>query len=181
MKKTYIITIIAAVLVIGWLLISRTGQSPSTSSTGDTPTPTKQEVQLEKAPNFSLQDYNGKTVNLADFAGKPLLINSWAAWCPFCREELPAFAAAQKEFGDQVVIVAIDRQESLAVAKGFTDEQGTTDELIFLLDPKDSFYKSIGGFSMPETIFVNKDGNIVDHKRGPMDLNEIRQKISKIL
>jgi len=181
MKKTYIITIIAVVLVIGWLLISRTGQSPSTSSTGDTPTPTKQESQLEKAPNFSLQDYNGKTVNLDDFAGKPLVINAWAAWCPFCKKELPDFVAAQKEFGDKVVIIAIDRQESLAVAKGFTDEQGTTDDLIFLLDSKDLFYKSIGGFSMPETIFVNKDGNIVEHKRGPMDINEIRQKIQKLL
>ncbi|MBI2674235.1 MAG: TlpA family protein disulfide reductase [Candidatus Yanofskybacteria bacterium] len=177
MKKPHISIIIVAVLVIGWLLTSRNGQGPAENINA----PSGQDIRLEKAPNFSLKDYSGETVNFADFAGKPLVINSWAAWCPFCRQELPDFAAAQKEFGNQVVIIAIDRQESLAVAKGFTDEQGTTDELIFLLDPKDSFYKSIGGFSMPETIFVNKDGNIADHKRGPMDFNEIRQKIQKIL
>ena len=177
MKKTYLITIIAAVLVIGWLLISRTGQGP----TGNTNAPTGQKAQLEKAPNFSLQDYDGKTVNLADFVGKPVVVNSWAAWCPFCRQELPDFATAQKEFGDKVVIIAIDRQESLTVAKGFTDEQGTTDDLIFLLDPKDLFYKSIGGFSMPETIFVDKDGNIAERKRGPMDIREIRERIQKII
>ncbi|MBI4123125.1 MAG: TlpA family protein disulfide reductase [Parcubacteria group bacterium] len=182
MKKTYLFIIIAVIVVaIGWLAVSRTGQSPSTSSTGDTATPNKQEAQLEKAPNFSLQDYNGKTVNLSDFAGKPLVINSWAAWCPFCKKELPDFAAAQKEFDDKVVIIAIDRSESLAVAKGYTDQQSITDNLIFLLDPSDSFYRSIGGFSMPESIFVDKNGNIVDHKRGPMDINEMRERINKLL
>lgn len=182
MKKSYLITIvIVAIVIVGWLAISRTGQGPNTSSTGDTSAPTEQEAKLEKAPNFSLQDYNGKTVSLADFTGKPVVLNSWAAWCPFCRKELVDFATAQKEFGEKVVIISINRQESLATAKGFTDEQGTSKDLVFLLDPNDSFYRSIGGFSMPETIFVDKNGNIVDHKRGPMDLNEIRRKIQKIL
>lgn len=138
-------------------------------------------IKFDKAPDFHLRDYNGKTVSLADFAGKPIIINSWAAWCPFCRKELPDFATAQQEFGDKVVIIAIDRAESIGVAKGYTDGQGTTNKLLFLLDPSDSFYQSIGGFSMPETIFVDKDGNIVDHKRGPMDINEIRERAQKIL
>ncbi len=171
MKKTYLLTIIVAAIVIAvWLVISRTGQSPNTSP-----------IRSPAIPDFHLQDYNGKTVNFSDFAGKPVLINSWASWCPFCRQELPHFATAQKEFGDKVVIIAVDRQESLAVAKGYTDEQGTTGKLVFLLDPSDSFYQSIGGFSMPETIFVDKSGNIVDHKRGPMEISEIRQKIQKLL
>ncbi len=171
MKKTHLFIIIAVIVAaIGWFVVSRTGQSPSASLTGDT-----------AMPNFSLQDYSGKTVNLSDFAGKPLVINSWAAWCPFCRKELVDFAAAQKEFGDKVVIIAVDRAESLEVAKGYTDQQGTTNNLIFLLNPSDSFYQSIGGFSMPETVFVDKNGNIVDHKRGPMDINEIRERIKKIL
>lgn len=178
MKKSYVYTIIIiAAVVVSWLAISRTGQEP----TETTNAPTGEETQLEKVPNFSLQDYEGKTVSLADFAGKSLVINSWATWCPFCIKELPDFATAQKEFGDRIMIIAINRQESLLTAKDYTDGQGTSKDLIFLLDPKDSFYKSIGGFSMPETIFVDKNGNIVEHKRGPVDINEIRQKIQKIL
>ena len=136
---------------------------------------------LVKAPDFSLQDYSGQTVSLADFVGTPLVINSWAAWCPFCKKELPDFAAAQKEFGEQVVIIAIDRAESLEVSKKYSDELGATDDLIFLLDPDDSFYQSIGGFSMPETIFVDRDGFIREHKRGPMELDEMREKINNLL
>lgn len=182
MKKSYLFTIIIiAVVIVSWSVISRTGQDPKTSSPGNTTTLTEQAAQLEKAPDFALQNYDGKTVRLADFAERPLVINSWAAWCPFCRKELVDFAIAQKEFGDKVVIIAIDRQESFFTAKKYSDELGVTNDLIFLLDPSDSFYQSIGGFSMPETIFVDENGNIVDHKRGPMNINEIREKIKKIL
>lgn len=144
--------------------------------------PRGQKDVLERpAPDFSLKDYNGQTVSLSDFRGKALVVNAWAAWCPFCVRELEDFATAQKEFGDKVVIVAIDRAESLEVAKKFTNDLGVSEDLIFLLDPADSFYQSIGGFSMPETIFVDRNGNIVHHKRGPMSLEEIRERIQKIL
>lgn len=176
MKKPTFLFIVAAA-VIGWLLISKSGQGPVEG----TNVPTRQEAQLEKAPNFSLQDYTGKTVNLSDFAGKPIVINSWAAWCPFCRKELVDFEAAQKEFGDTVAFVAIDRAESRDIAKRYTDELGVTGGMILLLDPSDGFYQSIGGFSMPETIFVDADGTIVFHKRGPMDLSEIRERVQQLL
>lgn len=164
MKRTYFI--IAAVVVIGgavWVL-----------SKSDKPA-------LPDVPQFELRDYTGKLVTSQDFLGKPLVINSWAVWCPFCVKELSDFAAAQKEFGERIVIIAIDRQEPLPIAKDFTDRLGITQELIFLLDPDDDFYRAIGGFSMPETIFVDREGNIVDHKRGPMEAAEIRERINKII
>lgn len=160
-------------LAAGWFIISKTGDHQSMSPV-DNPA-------AKRAPDFSLQDYNGKAVKLADFAGKPLVLNSWAAWCTFCRKELPDFAEVQKEFGDQVIIIAINRQESFETAKRYSDELGVTGDLIFLLDPADSFYQSIGGFSMPETIFVDAEGNIKIHKRGVMDIEEIRQKVNEIL
>ncbi|MEK7193477.1 MAG: TlpA disulfide reductase family protein [Patescibacteria group bacterium] len=169
-----ILAIVIGILIVGgvgWLAISNR----------NAPKESDRQAQFEKAPDFALQDYTGKTVRLGDFAGKPLVVNSWAAWCPFCRKELIDFAIAQKEFGNNVVIIAIDRAESREIAKKYTDELGVTNDLIFLLDPSDSFYQSIGGFSMPETIFVDKNGNIVERKRGPMDINEIRQKIQKLL
>lgn len=132
---------------------------------------------------FVSQDFElpqGKTVSLADFKGKPVVLNSWAVWCPFCVKELEDFAILQQELGDQIAIVAINRTESLNQVKKYTDDLGLTDKLIFLLDRKDSFYRSIGGFSMPETIFVDSTGNTVFHKRGPMRFDEIKQKINEL-
>jgi thiol-disulfide isomerase/thioredoxin len=137
--------------------------------------------EFDKAPNFSLQDIDGNTVELSDFAGKVLIINSWASWCPFCVDELPDFSRLQKEFGDEIVMIAINRQESLEKSKAYTNQIGATNDMLYLLDPKDSFYKSIGGFSMPETIFVDDNQNIIIHKRGPMELLEMREKVNSIL
>lgn len=175
MKKSLIILAIIVLGIIGFLAIRSSNRS--TDSDGQS----TQSQSLGKAPNFSLQDFQGKIVSLTDFQGKPLVVNLWAAWCPFCVKELVDFATAQEEFKDQVVIIAIDRQEPLQTAKDFVDSLGITNDLIFLLDAGDSFYRSIGGFSMPETIFVDREGNIVDHKRGPMDLVEIRDRIKKII
>lgn len=172
MNKILIVVIIVLITGgVGWLVIYNRN-APKKSSFQD---------KFQKAPDFTLRDYNGNTIRLADFIGKPLVINSWAAWCPFCRKELTDFALAQKEFGDKVMIIAVDRAESREIAKKYSDELGVTDNLIFLLDPSDSFYRSTGGFSMPETIFVDKDGNVIIHKRGPMNLQEIREKIKQII
>ena len=124
------------------------------------------------------KDYDGNDVTLADFAGKPIVANSWAIWCPFCVKELPDFATAQKEFGDEVVIVAINRKESKSRTEEYLDERGVKDDLLFWLDSKDNFYKTIGGFSMPETLFISASGEILEHKRGFMTEEVIKQKIS---
>ncbi|MEX0649780.1 MAG: TlpA disulfide reductase family protein [Candidatus Andersenbacteria bacterium] len=139
------------------------------------------EPSSAQLPSVSLTDYEGNEVNVADFFGKPIVVNSWAVWCPFCVKELPDFVTVQKEFENQVTFIAIDRAEPRDVAKEFTDGLGITDDLVFLLDPRDSFYQAIGGFSMPETLFVNTDGEVVFHKRGPMPLEEIRQRTQALL
>ncbi|HBB16036.1 MAG TPA: hypothetical protein DCZ97_03210 [Syntrophus sp. (in: bacteria)] len=42
------------------------------------------------APNFTFPGLDGKMVGLADFKGKVVFVNIWAAWCPTCREEMPS-------------------------------------------------------------------------------------------
>jgi len=176
MKTIIIIIVLIGASIVGLLLFQGKERDTSTSLSDNA-----KEQQLDKAPNFSLEDYDGSMVALSDFNGKIVVVNSWAVWCPFCKKELADFALLQEEFKNDIVVIAIDRQESLEKAKEFTDSDGITNDLIFLLDPSDSFYKSIGGFSMPETIFVDKEGNIVIHKRGPMEFEEMKEKIMSML
>jgi len=169
MKKILIIIVAVTVGIV--LFGFNGGDNKSLTSEGD----------FDRFAHMTLINYEGSVVSLEDFRGKPLVINSWAVWCPFCRNELASFATLQEEFGEKITVVAIDRQEPIDKAKGFTDELGITNDMLFLLDSSDSFYKSIGGFSMPETIFVNSAGEIVVHKRGPMELREMREHANKIL
>lgn len=170
--KQYVVIGVGFVIIAGALFWSVSNRDTSTKTSRS---------DFDQFASASLVDYSGNTVPFEEFRGKPLIINSWAVWCPFCRKELSDFAALQKEFGGQIVVIAIDRQEPLAKAKGYTDELGITDSMLFLLDSSDSFYKSIGGFSMPETIFVNSAGEIIVHKRGPMELDEMREHANKII
>ncbi len=47
-----------------------------------------------EAPDFVLQDTEGKTHRLSDYRGKPVIINFWTTWCPPCREEIPSMNRA---------------------------------------------------------------------------------------
>jgi cytochrome c biogenesis protein CcmG, thiol:disulfide interchange protein DsbE len=64
------------------------------------------------APNFSRPDVsNRKTIRLADFRGKVVLLNFWATWCAPCLAEMPAFSEWQKQYGNrifQVIGVSMD-------------------------------------------------------------------------
>ena len=176
MKQTAIIVVGLVVLgLVGYGITVVWNRSITPSSN------TRSTRALEASPDFSLQDYEGNTIRRSQFLGKALVLNCWASWCPFCVEELPDFARVQEEFGGQAVVIAINRAESQVTAKKFSDQVGVTGRLTLLLDPADSFYRSIGGFSMPETIFVDKDGFIRHHKRGPMDVSEIRGRVTRLL
>jgi len=174
MKKILILIVIGLAGLTGVLIFLILGDSISNSGSSENTEKTSE------IPNISFLDYEGDSVNLTDFAGTPLVINSWAAWCPFCVEELQNFATVQQEVGQDVLFVAINRAESLAVAKKFSDDLSVTQHLIFLLDPEDVFYKTIGAIAMPETIFIDAVGNIAFHKRGVMNIEEIRQRVELI-
>ena len=180
MKSAIIIVIVIVVIGIGGFYLAGSGGTTTTVVDDETGEVVKKRT-LGKAPNWTLKDYEGNEVSFSDFEGKVAVVNTWAVWCPFCRDELSDFAELQKEFGDEIVVIAIDRNESLKVAKGFTDGIGITDDLIFLLDPGDTFYRSIGAFSMPETIFVDTEGDIIVQKRGPMELDEMRRLVNSVL
>ena len=171
-KKTVIIVFIlgAIVLVFGFFLFRGQnffkGRKESAA------------VQnFRKAPEFALKNYDGNVVKLSDFKGTALVINVWASWCPFCREELSHFAKLKEGLDKNMIFVAINRGENLEIAKKYSDQLGITKSFTMLLDPSDSFYQSIGGFSMPETIFVDKEGYIRDHMRGPMNTEEMRARV----
>ena len=186
MNSKILITAVIGIVVIGggFVLFQQSSSTPgnvSEDSGSKVIANGKNGGNERMVPDLSFEDYDGNTVSLRGFKGTPIVVNSWAVWCPFCLEELPAFAEVVNEFEGDVVVIAVDRAEPLSLAKEFSDKLGVTDDLLFVLDPSDSFYKAIGGFSMPETIFVDKEGVIQEHKRGPMDADEFRRRLQSIL
>jgi thiol-disulfide isomerase/thioredoxin len=161
--------IVLVVLAVGYIAILPTLQDRTDDSSD-----LSQLQSTGSDDQLSFTDLDGKPFDLASLNGTPLVVNGWASWCPFCIDELPAFADLKEEYGDRIAIVAINRKESAATARAYIEHVGNPEGIIFLLDKNDAFYKTIQGYAMPETVFYDSEGNIVFHKRGTMQINEMR-------
>lgn len=109
----------------------------------------------------------GEPVSLSSFKGSVLVINSWATWTPFSKDELRTLSELQTAFGNQISVLAINRKEQLALIRAYLQAQSLDSEaLVYLSDPTDHFYTVSGGHAMPETIVYDTDGTIAAHYRG---------------
>lgn len=129
--------------------------------------------------NLTLRAYDGTEVPLSDFRRSLIVAHTWASWCPYCSGELQNLSELKKEFGDAITVLAVNRAESLEEARAFTDSLGISGVEI-LLDEDDSFFRSIGGYAMPETVFIDSNSEVIFHQRGPMQMDEVRARIREL-
>lgn len=125
----------------------------------------------QKIP-VTLTDYAGKSVSFDQYVGgfsqKPLIVYFWATWCPYCSAEFAHLAEVEAQYNGRIQILAIDRGEPLAVAKGYTDALNLPGGLVYLIDSNDALFKQLGGYAMPETLFINGAGKTVLQQHGPI-------------
>lgn len=136
---------------------------------------------IEPETEFSYTDLNGNIINLNDFKGKPLVVNSWASWVPFSQTELPLFILFADKYQDKINFLAINRKEPVGVVKSFLATYNIPESSLFLLDPSDNFYKVVGGYAVPETVFYDADGVLVSHKRGSLTEVQLQTLIDTLL
>ena len=76
-----------------------------------------------QAPDFALQDINGKTFNLSDFRGRKVVLVFWASWCPDCRAEVPELKAMQASANpEKVAFVSVSFDRTLEALKTYVAE-----------------------------------------------------------
>lgn len=131
------------------------------------------DLKTIQTESVSYLDIEGNVVDLTQFKGRPLIINSWASWVPFSKDELKLLEGVQDLYGEKIVILAINRKEDTAVIKSYLSAMGISGKVLFLVDPIDNFYNVIGGFATPETVFYNSDGTMREHKRGVLTESEL--------
>ncbi len=143
--------------------------------------PLPDEATFSEEFELVLKNYEGEDVRLSEFKRDVLIVYLWASWCPYCGEELRNLAKLKNEYGDEVTVLAVNRAEPLGDAKNFTDQLQDVTGLVYLLDPTDALYKDVGGYAMPETLFINAGGDVTFHQRGPIQLDQVRAHIVQIL
>ena len=114
---------------------------------------------------LALYDLKGQQHLLANYRGKPLLINFWASWCPPCRAELPALNRAWAVLQDQgVAMLAVNVGEEKRAVSAFLQDYPI--DFPVLLDEKGVSMQSWKIKGMPTTVILNPEGNIVHHIAG---------------
>ena len=120
----------------------------------------------ESAPAIAFQAPNGGKTSLADFRGKPVLLNLWATWCAPCVKEMPTLDALSVTLGDSVTVLVL-AEDSAAKVDPFFQKAGFK-KLQPYID-EDSKMSLTMGLNLPTTILYDSQGKEVWRMLGSMD------------
>ena len=110
-------------------------------------------------PNVSLMTLAGEPVDLVMLAaGKPMVINLWASWCPPCRRELPDLQELSTSFKDKGLVVLGITDEDVSKVQPFVTKQGLTYPI--LLDAGRKVNKEFNVLGIPRTVIYNRQGHL---------------------
>ena len=132
------------------------------------------------APDFALADLDGNPVRLADFQGRPVIINFWASWCGPCVEEFPLLReAASHHAGDGLVVIGIVWRDRSEAARDFMERNDAT--WAAAMDPGERVAGDYGILGPPETYFIGRDGTIVARQIGQISATSMDEKLTAII
>ena len=116
--------------------------------------------------------------------GRPLVINFWATWCPYCVEELPDFQQIVADYGDQVSFAFVDaidgQRETVDVAAAYLADNGFSD-LPAYYDNDFAAQIEYGIRSLPTTVVVDGSGQIVAISAGRIDPALLRDLLDQLV
>ena len=125
--------------------------------------------------DWHLRTLKGDTCTLADFTGKPTVINYWASWCSPCLAEMGQFRSLYADYGDKVNFLFITNEKRTDVAK-FVKKKNL-DLPVYL--PIKRYPEQLSTNTLPVTFLIDAEGNILMRKSGMAQWNG--QKMRTIL
>ena len=141
----------------------------------------KPEKDRKKAPEFALKDTMGRTVRLADYAGKVVLLNFWATWCGPCKIEIPWFMEFEQKYKDQgfsVLGVSMD-DDGWQIVKPYLEAHKINYRIVLGDDMTAQQYGGVD--SLPTTFLVDRQGRIAATHVGLVSKSQYQDDVDQLL
>jgi cytochrome c biogenesis protein CcmG/thiol:disulfide interchange protein DsbE len=168
------LSLVVALAGLAWALTLGLSPRPDVVVVGRSP------LLDAPAPAFELPTLDGGQAALADYRGRPVIVNFWASWCIPCRQEFPLLAAARdRHAASGLEILGIVHDDGPEAARAFAAAHGGDWPL--LLDAQDGAWTAYGGVLLPITFFIDRTGIVRAVSYGPPPSGTLEEQIAKIL
>ncbi len=137
--------------------------------------------RLGKSPAWTLPRLDGSELHSSDLAGKVVVVDFWATWCPPCRAEIPGYIEMQDALRDEgVVILGISLDEGgTKVVESFAERFGINYELVM---GDRAITDAFGGVRViPTTFLIDRQGEVRHRKEGMMHREDYEPLVRSIL
>jgi cytochrome c biogenesis protein CcmG/thiol:disulfide interchange protein DsbE len=138
------------------------------------------ELKVRPAADFSLQQFDGGTFRLSEQRGKVVVVNFWSSWCVPCRQEAPELESAWQRYRDRgVAFLGVDIWDAEADARAFLREYRVS--YPNGPDPNGAVTIEYGVTGIPETYFIDREGQLVRRWIGPLSRSQLAGFIDELL
>jgi len=134
----------------------------------------------QQAPPFVRTDLSGNRVDLRAYRGKVVALNFWATWCTPCLEEMPRFAAWQKQYGsDGLQVLGVSMDDGAEPVQRLVRKLGVNYPVLMGDEQLGMQYGGILG--LPVTYLIDRKGQIRARFQGETDLKALETQIKELL